>query len=175
MELSNLQDLMVDVLKDLYSAEMQILQNGPEMAKAVSSPELQDALIKHLHETEGQVQRLEQVFSLFGEQPSEKPCHGMEGLIEENKELLKEKGDPDVQDAGLILGQQKVEHYEIASYGTAVTFARMLGNEEAAKLLAQTLAEEERADKKLTEIAKSRINVDAVGGGGDESATSLES
>jgi len=168
MQMNNLQDLMVDNLKDLYNAENQLLKALPKVAKAVENEQLREALEMHLKETQGHVQRLEQVFSTLGEKPTGKKCKGMEGLIEENKELMGEDAEPDVMDAGLIVGCQKIEHYEIAGYGSAVTFAKMLGNNEAARLLGEILDEEERTDKKLTEIAKSSINVQAAEGGGEE-------
>ena len=161
MEMSNLQDLLVEELKDLYSAENQILKAGPRMAKKVKHPELKAALEEHLRITEIQVDRLEKILKKMGESTRGKKCKGMEGLLEENKELMKEDIDQDVLEAGLICGQQKVEHYEIAGYGTAATFAKLLGDEESAKLLAQTLEEEKQADEMLTRIAESSINVEA--------------
>ena len=164
MELSNLQDLLVENLKDLYSAETQILKALPKVARKVENEQLREALTMHVKQTEQQVKRLEQVLSKMGEKPGGKKCHGMEGLIEEAKEMMEEDADPEVMDAGLIVDCQKVEHYEIAGYGSAVTFAKLLGDEESARLLAQTLDEEERADKKLTEIAESSINIEAASG-----------
>jgi ferritin-like metal-binding protein YciE len=161
MEMQTLEDLMVENLKDLYSAETQILKAGPKMLKAVENEELRAALEEHLQITEGQVERLKEIFKDLHKRPSGHHCKGMEGLLKENKELLEEDADPDVLDAGLIVGQQKVEHYEIAGYGSAVTFAKLLGNTKAAELLAQTLDEEEKADKLLTQIAKRTINVEA--------------
>ncbi|MBW3599573.1 MAG: ferritin-like domain-containing protein [Planctomycetes bacterium] len=166
MEMSNLQDLLVDNLKDLYSAEQQLLKALPKVAKKVENEQLRSAIELHLKETQEQARRLEQIFQKFGEKPTGKKCKGMEGLIEENKELMSEDADPDVMDAGLIVGSQKIEHYEIAGYGSAVTFAKLLGDEESARLLAQTLDEEERTDKKLTEIAESSINLEAAEGAG---------
>ena len=166
MEMSNLQDLLVENLKDLYSAETQLLKALPKVAKKVENEQLRQALTMHVKETEQQVRRLEQVLGKMGEKPGGKKCHGMEGLIEEAKELMEEDADPDVLDAGLIVDCQKVEHYEIAGYGSAVTFAKLLGDDESARLLAQTLDEEERADKKLTEIAESTINIEAAAGAG---------
>jgi len=160
MEMESLQDLFVEELKDLYSAENQILKAGPKMTKAIESEDLKAALQEHLKITEKQVDRLERIFKKLGEKPGGKKCHGMEGLLEENKELMGEDADQDVLEAGLIVGQQKVEHYEIAGYGSAVTFAKLLGDEESAKLLAQTLEEEKMADKMLTQIAE-QINVQA--------------
>ena len=175
MEMNDLQDLMVENLKDLYSAETQLLKALPKVAKGADNEQLKSALTMHLKETEGHVQRLEQIFKQLGEKPTGKKCKGMEGLIEENKEMLEEDAEPDVMDAGLIVGCQKVEHYEIAGYGSAVTFAKLLGNDQAARLLAQTLDEEERADKKLSEIAESSINVEAAAGGDDEESSSTSS
>ena len=170
MQLETLQDLMVENLKDLYSAENQILKAGPKMLKAVENEELRAALEEHIEITKGQVERLKTIFEQLGEKPTGHHCKGMEGLLEENKELMEEDADPDVLAAGLIVGQQKVEHYEIAGYGSAVTFAKLLGNKEAAELLAQTLDEEERADKLLTQIAKRTINVDAAEPGNSQAA-----
>jgi ferritin-like metal-binding protein YciE len=162
MQMNTLQDLMVENLKDLYSAENQILKAGPKMLKAVESEELKTALQEHLELTRDHVDRLKQIFEKLGKKPTGHHCKGMEGLLTENKELLEEDAEAEVLAAGLIVGQQKVEHYEIAGYGSAVTFAKLLGNKEAAELLAQTLDEEEKADKKLTQIAKKTINIEAV-------------
>ena len=176
MQMSNLQDLLVENLKDLYSAETQMLKALPKVAKKVDNEQLREALTMHVKETEQQVKRLEQVLSQMGEKPGGKKCHGMEGLLEENKEMMEEDAEPDVMDAGLIVGCQKAEHYEIAGYGSAVTFAKLLGNQEAARLLAQSLNEEELADKKLTQIAESTINVEAAEGGeGAEAETMTRS
>ncbi|MEA2735298.1 MAG: hypothetical protein QOE14_1749 [Humisphaera sp.] len=175
MELSNLQDLLVENLKDLYSAETQLLKALPKVAKKVENEQLREALTMHVKETEGQVKRLEQILGKMGEKPGGKKCHGMEGLIEEAKEMMEEDADPEVMDAGLIVDCQKVEHYEIAGYGSAVTFAKLLGDEESARLLAQTLDEEERADKKLTQIAESTINIEAASGAEDEEETTTRS
>jgi ferritin-like metal-binding protein YciE len=164
MEMCNLQDLLVENLKDLYSAENQILKALPKAAKKVENEELRAALEEHVEQTRGHVERLEQVLSKMGEKGGGKKCHGMEGLLEEAKELLEEDADPDVLDAGLIVDCQKVEHYEIAGYGSAVTFCKLLGDQESARLLAQTLDEEKAADRKLTEIAESSINIEAASG-----------
>jgi ferritin-like metal-binding protein YciE len=139
MEMNDLQDLMVEELRDLYSAENQLLKALPKVAKAVENDELKNAFEQHRKETEVHIKRLEQIFKQLGEKPTGKKCKGMEGLIDENKELMGEDADPDVMDAGLIVGSQKIEHYEIAGYGSAVTFAKLLGNDQAARLLAQTL------------------------------------
>jgi ferritin-like metal-binding protein YciE len=160
MEMESLQDLFVEELKDLYSAENQILKAGPKMCKAIANEQLRAAIDEHLKITEKQVGRLERIFKKLGEKPTGKKCHGMEGLLSENKELLGEDAEQDVLEAGLIVGQQKVEHYEIAGYGSVVTFAKLLGDQEAADLLAQTLEEEKQADKMLTQIAE-QINVQA--------------
>lgn len=160
MKMESLQELFVEELKDLYSAENQILKAGPKMAKAIENEELKAALEQHLKITQKQVERLERIFKKLGEKPGGKKCHGMEGLLIENKELIDEDPEQEVLEAGLIVGQQKVEHYEIAGYGSVVTFAKLLGDEEAAKLLGQTLEEEKQADKLLTQIAE-QINVQA--------------
>jgi ferritin-like metal-binding protein YciE len=162
MKLESLQDLFVDSLKDLYSAETQITKALPKVIKTASTPELQEALQNHLEETEGQIDRLEKIFQRLGEKPTGKKCKAMEGLVAENKEMMGEDAEPEVMDAGLIVGCQKIEHYEIAGYGAMITFAKILGDNESAKLLQQTLAEEEKADKKLTEVAENTINVQAV-------------
>jgi ferritin-like metal-binding protein YciE len=164
MEMSNLQDLLVENLKDLYSAETQMLKALPKVAKKVENQQLREALTMHVKETEQQVKRLEQVLSQMGEKPGGKKCHGMEGLLSENKEMMEEDAEPEVMDAGLIVGCQKAEHYGMAGYGSVVTFAKLLGDQESARLLAQTLNEEERADKLLTQIAESSINVQAAQG-----------
>jgi ferritin-like metal-binding protein YciE len=163
MELESLQDLFVDSLKDLYSAETQITKALPKVIKAASTPELQEALQNHLKETEGQIGRLEKIFQRLGEKPTGKKCKAMEGLVAENKEMMGEDAEPEVMDAGLIVGCQKIEHYEIAGYGSMITFAKILGDNESAKLLQQTLVEEEKADRKLTEVAENTINVQAAG------------
>ena len=162
MEMNDLQDLFIEELKDLYSAEKQLLKALPRVAKAAENAELKSALQNHVRETEVHVQRLEQIFEKLGASGRGKKCKGMEGLIEENKEMLEEDAEPEVLDAGLIVGCQKVEHYEIAGYGSVVTFAKLLGDQESARLLAQTLNEEERTDKLLSQIAESSINVQAA-------------
>ncbi len=158
MALENLHDLFVDKLKDLYSAENQIIKALPRMIKSATSTELQQALQDHLNVTEAQAKRLEQVADLIGERPRGKKCVGMEGLIEEGKELLKEKIDADVLDAGIIAAAQSVEHYEIAGYGTAVAWARLMGHDNAADMLQQSLDEEKEADVLLTTLAENMIN-----------------
>ena len=162
MELETLQDLYVEELRDLYSAENQILKALPKMIKSASSRELQRAFTQHQKVTERQVQRLERIFKDLGVSPRGKKCHGMEGLIKEAQELIKEKPDEDVLDAGLISAAQHVEHYEMAGYGTVRTYAQTLGQDRHAELLQQTLDEEGEADKLLTQIAESSINVEAM-------------
>jgi ferritin-like metal-binding protein YciE len=157
-----LEELLVDELKDLYSAENQIIKALPKMAKASSSPELRRAFERHLEETKRQVERLNQIGEALDTKLTGKKCKGMEGLIEEGKEIMAEDLDENAIDAGLIGAAQKVEHYEIAAYGTARTHAEMLGYTKAAKLLQQTLDEEGATDKKLTALAESIINVEAV-------------
>jgi ferritin-like metal-binding protein YciE len=161
MEMTSLQDLFVEDLKDLYSAETQLTKALPKMAKAATNPDLKQAFQTHLAETEVQIERLEKIFEQLDESPKGKKCKAMEGLIEEGKELMEEDAEPEVLDAGLIGAAQKVEHYEIAGYGTVRTYAQMLGNAEAARLLQKTLDEEGMTDKKLTELAMQCINADA--------------
>jgi len=162
MKLDSLQKLYVEELRDLYSAENQILKALPKMAKAASSPELKRAFEEHLEQTKGQVDRLEQIFKTLGKSPKGKTCKAMEGLVEEGSELMEEDADPAVLDAGLIAAAQRVEHYEIAGYGTVRTYANILEDREAAELLQQTLDEEGETDKKLTDLAESLINVEAM-------------
>lgn len=162
MKLETLEDLLVEELKDLYSAEQQMVDALPQMIEAAESPELQKVLRTHLKETERQVTRLEQVFKELGTEPEEHTCKAMKGLIAEGQMMIKARGDSDVRDAGLIGAAQKAEHYEIASYGTARTLAQRLGKNRAAELLQQTLDEEGEADKKLTEIAVSSVNEEAA-------------
>jgi ferritin-like metal-binding protein YciE len=167
MSLDSLQALFVEELKDIYNGERQLLRALPRMAKAAESSELLQAFTKHLKETEGQVQRLERILKELGEAVRGKQCKGMEGIIEEGKEKLEKKGEADgsVLDAALIASAQKVEHYEIATYGCLRTYAQLLGYSEAAKLLEQTLAEEEATDKKLTQLGEGGINEAAAAAG----------
>jgi ferritin-like metal-binding protein YciE len=161
MAMDSLKDLYVEELKDLYNAENQLLKALPRMAKKAASPDLKAAFEEHLGQTEGQVQRLEKIFKRLGEKPTGKTCKAMKGLVEEGKEIIEEDGDESVLDAALIGAAQKVEHYEIASYGTARTFASMLGEEDAMELLQETLDEEATTDKKLTALAESLVNPEA--------------
>jgi ferritin-like metal-binding protein YciE len=156
-----LEDMYVDLLKDLYSAEKQLVKALPKLAKNSSSSDLQKAFQEHLKQTEGHVDRIERIFSDMGGSPRGKKCVGMEGLIEEGNELLKEDTEPEVLDAGLIAAAQKVEHYEIAGYGTARAWAEQLGYDRAAQLLQQTLDEESMANEKLTQIAENHVNMEA--------------
>jgi len=163
--LNSLQDLFQDQLADLYDAENQLVKALPKMAEAASSPRLQSAFREHLEQTKGHVERLQQVFEQLGSKAKGKTCQAMEGLIEEGSELMEEKADPSVLDAGLIAAAQKVEHYEMAGYGCLYTWAEQLGHGQAAQLLKQTLSEEEQTDKKLTQIAEGMVNLQAAGSG----------
>jgi ferritin-like metal-binding protein YciE len=156
-----LHDLFEDQIKDLYSAESQILKALPKMAKRATNAQLRTAFERHFEETRGHVARLEQIAEELDFSPKGKKCKGAEGLIEEGKDVMDEFED-ETLDAGLIGAAQRVEHYEIAGYGTARTHAEMLGYRKAARLLQQTLDEEERTDKKLTQIAESVVNVEAL-------------
>jgi len=162
MTLKSMEDLFVHELKDLYSAETQIVKALPKMVKAASSEELQQAFEEHLEQTKNQVTRLEQILEELGASTRGPKCKGMAGLLEEGKEIIDEDADPRVKDAALIAAAQKVEHYEIAGYGTVRTYARHLDNKSAVELLEQTLEEEAETDKKLTQLAESSINVEAV-------------
>jgi ferritin-like metal-binding protein YciE len=165
MSLDSLDKLFLEELKDVYNAEKQILRALPRMAKAADSPELQQAFTRHLKETEGHVQRLERIFKDLGQAVRGKTCKGMEGLIEEGKEVLEKEGEPAVIDAALIASAQRVEHYEIAVYGCLRTYAQLLGYSQAEQLLQQTLDEEEATDKKLTQLGVSGINQAAATAG----------
>ena len=162
-ETNPLEELLIDELKDLYSAENQLVKAMPRMAKAASSPELRRAIERHLEETKRQVERLDQIGQALDIRLTGKKCKGMEGLIEEGKEIMAEDLEDPALDAGLIGAAQKIEHYEIAGYGTARTHAEMLGFTKVAKLLQQTLDEEGATDKKLTQLAENIINVEAAG------------
>jgi ferritin-like metal-binding protein YciE len=168
MALESLQDLFVNELKDIYNGEKQLTKALPRLARAAESPQLQQAFTKHLRETEAQVDRLEQIFRALGEKPTGKRCKGMEGLVEEGKDILEEEGQEAVLDAALIAAAQKVEHYEIATYGCLSTYAKLLGNREAEKLLKQTPAEEDATDEALTALGEGGINQAAVAAGQGE-------
>jgi len=161
VQMNSLQELYVEELRDIYNAEQQILKALPKMMKAASDRELQRAFSTHEKQTQQQVKRLDRIFRELGETPRGKKCKGMEGLLEEGSDLIKERPDPDVLDAGLIAAAQRVEHYEIAAYGTARAYAQQLGHPEQASLLQETLDEEGQTDKLLTALAESSINIEA--------------
>jgi ferritin-like metal-binding protein YciE len=162
LKLENLEKLYVDELKDAYDFEHQILDALPKMEESATHPELQAAFREHRRETENQVRRLEQVFNSLGRDAERKTCKGMKGLLDEGEEYIKARGDDATIDAALISGAQRVEHYEMAVYGTLRTYARALGHEDQATLLNQSLEEEGAADAKLTRLAESGINVEAA-------------
>jgi ferritin-like metal-binding protein YciE len=161
MKLDTLKKLYISELRDLYSAENQLLKALPKMAKAASSGELKDAFEKHLKQTKGHVERLEQIFERLDESPKGKICYAMKGLIEEGSKILTEDGEDVILDAGIIVAAQKVEHYEIASYGSVRTFAHLLGKDDAANLLQSTLDEESKTDEILTRLAENIVNPEA--------------
>jgi len=163
MKENALEQLYIDELRDIYNAENQLTKALPKMAKAAMSDELRAGFEEHLEQTRGHVDRLEQVFKDLGEKPTGKKCKGMAGLVQEGQEMIKEDDlEGAVLDAGLISAAQRVEHYEIAAYGTVRTLARMLRNSEAEELLQQTLDEEKETDEKLTELAESEVNLAAA-------------
>src|SRR3954470_6753624 len=161
MELESLQDLYIHELKDLYSAEKQLTKALPKMAKAATHEQLAAGFKLHLEETKEHAERLERILKSHDETTRGPKCQGMEGLIAEGDEMIKEEADDEVRDAGLISAAQRVEHYEIAGYGCARTYAELLGDKEGARLLKTTLDEEAATDKKLTKLAKSVINLKA--------------
>ena len=167
MKTATLEEVYVEKLKDLYDAEEQIVKGLPKMAKAASTPALQEAFEKHLEQTKGQIMRLDKIFESLGASADGKQCVGMRGLLEEGEELLSEQQAGPALDAALIAAAQSVEHYEMAGYGSAQTWARQLGYGQAADLLEETLEEEEQTDQDLTEIAETLVNPDA-GGDADE-------
>ena len=162
MELDTLQELYIDELKDLYSAENQILKALPRMIRVANNRQLKQGFTKHERQTRQHVKRLERIFRSLGEKPTGKKCVGMEGVLKEGSALIKERPQPDVLDAGLISAAQHVEHYEMAGYGTVRTWARVLGRDDHASLLQQTLDEERETDETLTAIAESSINIEAA-------------
>src|SRR5687768_5370464 len=168
MAAKNLHDLFVEELRDMYDGEKRLTRARPKMAKAAGSGELQTAFTNHLRETEQQITRLEDVFEAIGEKPRGKKCDGIMGIVEEGNKAIEELDGP-VLDAALIAGAQKVEHYEIASYGTLAYFADVLGHSQAKSLLGETLEEEKAADEKLSAIAKSKVNRQALAAGESES------
>jgi ferritin-like metal-binding protein YciE len=167
MAAKSLQDLFVEELRDMYDGEKRLVRALPKMAKASNSDDLRTAFTKHLKETQGQVRRLEQVFRSLGERPRGKKCDGIMGIVEEGNKAMEEL-EGSVLDAALIAGGQKVEHYEIASYGTLAYFADLLGHERPKALLGETLNEEKAADEKLNQIAKSKVNREALIAHGSE-------
>ena len=176
MTKNSLNELYVDELKDLYSAENQLVKALPKMAKAASSEELRQGFEDHLEQTKGHVARLEQIFESIGESAKGKKCLGMEGLVKEGAEIMDEDFDSDVMDAALISAAQRVEHYEIAAYGTVRDYAELLNQQEQASLLQETLDEEKETDRRLTELSK-KINAQATEKGeeaGEEEAEEIE-
>ena len=162
MKLDSLKKLFIEELRDVYNAEQQLVKALPKMAKGASSDELKQAIEDHLGETREHVERLEQVFKGLDEKPRGKTCQAMKGLVEEGSEILEEDGEDSVLDAGIIAAAQKVEHYEIATYGTLRTWANLLGEDDAAELLQQTLDEEGDTDKRLNELAEDIVNPEAL-------------
>jgi ferritin-like metal-binding protein YciE len=162
MKLASLEDLLVEQLKDLYSAENQLVKALPRMAKAAENEDLRQGFLEHLEQTRTHVERLEQACDMLGVRPKGKKCAGMEGLVHEGKEIMEEDAEPSVLDAGLIAAAQKVEHYEMASYGCARTWARQLGQEGIAALLDETFEEEKATDEKLTQLAEQLVNEQAA-------------
>jgi len=162
MQMGSLEELLTNELQDLYDAEKQILKELPKMVDAASSPKLQKGFQQHLEQTKKHVERLDQIFKSRQLPSKGKKCKGIEGILEEGGELLKQDVDPDVLDAGLIAAAQKVEHYEIASYGSVRTYAELLGDGHTARLLEQTLEEEKATDAKLTELARNEVNLEAA-------------
>jgi ferritin-like metal-binding protein YciE len=158
----DLSDLFVDTLKDIYFAEKQIYKALPKMAKAAASDELRAAFEKHHGETEGQIERLEQIFEMIGKPARGKKCDAIEGIIDEGKEIMEEYADTPALDAGLLAGAQAVEHYEISRYGTLKTWANQLGHKDAVKLIEQTLVEEKKTDEALSKLAVSAVNAEAA-------------
>jgi len=163
LRLESLRDLFIEELRDLYSAETQLLDALPKMAQAATSQQLKSAFEQHLQQTRGHVSRLDKIFQQISEKSAGEICEAMKGLIKEGDTLVKAEGNSDVRDAGLIGAAQRVEHYEMAGYGTARSLARRLGEDQVAETLQQTLNEEAEANEKLTSIAESQVNVSASG------------
>jgi len=162
MSLKTLEDLFIHELRDLHSAEKQLIRALPKLAKAASSEKLRRGIEKHLEQTRQHEQRLDQILGQLGKSGRGPRCEAMEGLIEEGRKMIDEDAEPHVKDAGLISAAQRVEHYEIAGYGTARTYAKLLGHLEAEELLQQTLDEERATDEQLSELAMSEVNVEAM-------------
>jgi ferritin-like metal-binding protein YciE len=163
-EFNNLNDLFLQQLEDLYDAENRLTKALPKMAEAASSPELRRAFQTHLQQTEEHVRRLQRIFEMLPHEPERETCAAMKGLIQEGEEMIDAKGDNQVRDAGLIAAAQRVEHYEMAGYGTVRSFAQQLGMQDVAQILQQTLDEEKETDEQLTEIAETAINAQASKG-----------
>ncbi|HEY7157727.1 MAG TPA: ferritin-like domain-containing protein [Gemmataceae bacterium] len=161
MKLHSLEELFCEQLRDVFDAEKQLIKALPKMARAATADELRQAFEEHLDQTRGHVERLERVFELFGKKMRGKNCEAMKGLIEEGEDMIDADAEPMVRDAGLIAAAQRVEHYEMAAYGCLQTWARQLGNHEAADLLEHTLHEEKETDHKLTQLAESLVNLAA--------------
>lgn len=162
MKLNTLADLLLHELKDLYSAENQLVKALPKMAKAATNEELQAGFEEHLEQTKGHVERLDKIAAILDKKLTGHKCKAMEGLVEEGSELISEDAEDHVRDAGLIGAAQRVEHYEMAGYGTAISLARLLGHDDIADILEETLQEEKDTDAKLTELAESAINAEAA-------------
>ena len=160
---TTMEELFIEEIRDLYDAETQLTKALPKMSKAAASDELREAFKEHLEQTRHQVERLKRIFELVGEKATGKTCAAMAGLIKEGDELVSSSDETPVRDAGLIAAAQKVEHYEISGYGSARTHAELLGNDEAVRLLGETLQEEKDTDEKLGQLAQSTINPEAVG------------
>jgi ferritin-like metal-binding protein YciE len=171
---TTLRSLFIDELRDVHHAERQLVKALPKLAKAATSPELRAAIESHLGETEEQVNRLEQAFELLEESGKPKPCAGMQGIVEEGSDLIEEEDKGAALDAGIIASAQRAEHYEMAAYGTLISWAKALGEDEVAKLLQKTLDEEKAADKKLTALAEAGINEAAKSGDDEEDAETDE-
>lgn len=165
MKLESLKDLYLEQLKDLYSAETQLLDALPKMADGASASDLKQAFSAHHRQTQEHVRRLERIFKDLGESPKGHTCEGMKGLVREGEQMLSTKGEPSVLDAGLIAAAQRVEHYEIAGYGTVRTYAELLGRDEHVTLLERTLDEEEETDELLSRLAESHVNEEAFSAG----------
>jgi ferritin-like metal-binding protein YciE len=173
MAKDSLRDLYIDELKDLYSAETQLVKALPKMAKAASNDQLRQAFEEHLRQTSEHVSRLEQIFQALEEKPTGKKCVGMEGLVKEGSEVMKEDYGDEVKDAAIIGAAQRVEHYEMAGYGTVRAFAELLGETEHVSLLEETMNEEKEADEKLTQLAE-EINATAEQAGSSEAESPRE-
>lgn len=175
MKMETLQELYLEQLRDIYDAENQLTKALPKMAKTATNDELKAAFEQHLEQTQEQISRLDRIFEELGEKSKGHKCEAMKGLIEEGKQMMEEDAEPEVMDAGLICAAQKIEHYEIATYGCLRTYAEMLGFDDQADLLQETLDEEKDTDDNLTELAVSCINLEAEEGDEEEEEESAES